>query len=184
MKYTFNIQVSDDKSEHAEKLIIGAFENEGAANIILKVLAYVMFVKRRPSFDDDPGWQVRPDLLARNEGGAITLWVDCGSVSTKKVDTVATKIRDIEFFVFRKTQKDMDHFYRTIKDKIKYLQNVRCVSFDDGFVDGIAECLDRTNDVECYVGDDMITLNITNSLGRHEAYTTLHRITPEDCDSG
>jgi uncharacterized protein YaeQ len=176
LKYTFNIQVSSDKNQHAEKLIIPAFDNEAAANIILKVLAYLMFIDRRPSFDDDPGWQAQPDLIARDSGGTITLWVDCGSVSTKKLDTVATKIRDIQFVVFRKTRKDMEHFYRTIQDKAKYVQNVRCVSFDDRFVDGIAEHLDRTNDIECYIGDDMITFNIANSLGRHDAYTGVHRI--------
>ena len=176
LKYTFNIHVNDDKSEHSEKLIIVAFDNEGAANIVLKLLAYLMFIKKRPSFDDDPGWQVRPDLIARNDSGAITIWIDCGSVSTKKLDTVATKIRDIQFFVFRKTLKDMEHFYRTIKDKIKYLQNVKCVSFDDGFVDGIAESIDRTNDVQAYVSEEMLTFSITNSFGRYEAYTALHRI--------
>lgn len=179
MKYTFNIQVSDNKREHVEKLIIAAFESEAAENIILKVLAYMMFAEKQPRVAEDVGWQVMPDLVARNDDGTITLWVDCGSVSTKKLDIVATKVRDVEFFVFRKTQRDMTHFYGMIKDKVKHLQNVKCVSFDDGFVDGIANNLDRTNNIECYFGDDMLTLTMTNSIGKHEGYSTVHRIEAE-----
>lgn len=176
LKYTFNIQVSDNKREHVEKLIMGAFDNEAHEHVVLKLLAYLMFFQKRPRIDEDPGWQVVPDLIARDDDGTITLWVDCGSVSTKKVDVVATKVRDIEFVVFRKTQRDMDHFYNMIKDKIKRLQNLKCFSFDDEFVDAIAQNLDRTNNVECYFGDDMVTLTIENSFGRHECYSTIHRI--------
>jgi uncharacterized protein YaeQ len=176
MKYTFNLQVSDNKREHTEKLIMGAFDNEAGSHIALKLLAYMMFFDRKPRIDEDAGWQVVPDLIARSDDGTISLWVDCGSVSNKKVDTVATKVRDIEFYVFRKTQREMDHFYSMIKDKIKHIQNVRCVSFDDGFVDGVAECLDRTNNVECYFGDDMVTLTVENSFGRHEAYSSVRKI--------
>jgi uncharacterized protein YaeQ len=95
----------------------------------------------------------------------------------KKVDTIATKVRDnIEFYVFRKTHREMEQFYQAIKDKTKHLENVKCISFDDDFVDGIAANLDRTNNLECYLGDDMMTMTINNSFGQHEGYSTIHRI--------
>ncbi len=177
MKYTFNIQLSDNKRERTEKLVIGAFDNESGANIALKLLAYLMFIEKRPRIDEDAGWHFTPDLIARDDAGDIRLWVDCGRVSMKKVDTIAMKVRDhIDFFVFRKTQRDMEQFYQTIKEKIKHLQNVKCISFDDEFVDGLGAHLDRTNNLECYIGDDMVTLNMTNSFGRHEGYSSIHRI--------
>ena len=177
MKYTFNIQMSDNKRERTEKLIIGAFDNESGGHVALKLLAYIMFIEQRPHIDEDAGWHFTPDLIARDDSGSITLWVDCGRLSIKKVDTIATKVRgNIDFFVFRKTQRDMELFYQAIKDKVKHLQNVKCVSFDDGFVDGIGDSLDRTNNLECYLGDDMVTLNIVNSFGRHEAYSSVYKI--------
>ena len=177
MKYSFNIQAHDDKHEQTEKLVLPAFNNESGGNIALKVIAYLMFIKRRPRIDEDAGWQVMPDLLARDDAGAITLWIDCGSVSTKKADTIATKVRDsIEFYVFRKTEKEMDQFYKQIQDKVKHLQNVNCVSFDDGFIDGIGEHLDRTNNLEAYLGADMVTVTLENSFGKHEAFSSIHRI--------
>lgn len=180
MKYTFNIQFSDDKKEISEKLVIGAFENESGSGVALKVLAYLLFIDHRPRIDEDAGWQFTPDLIARDESGNIKLWVDCGRVSMKKVDTIAMKVRDhIQFFVFRKTRRDMEQFYQAIKDKIKHLQNVKCISFDDEFVDALGASLDRTNNIECYVGNDMITLNMSNSFGRHEAYTSIHRLADE-----
>jgi len=177
MKFTFNIQLSDNKRERTEKLVIAAFDNETGGHVALKLLAYLMFNEQHPRIDEDAGWQFTPDLIARDQSGAITLWVDCGRVSMKKVDTIATKVRDhIDFFVFRKTQREMEQFYQAIKDKTKHLQNVRCISFDDEFVDGIGSSLDRTNDLECYLGDNMVTLTIVNSFGRHEAYSAIHRI--------
>jgi uncharacterized protein YaeQ len=70
----------------------------------------------------------------------------------------------------------MDEFYKQIQDKVKHLQNVKCVSFDDGFVDGVGSNFDRTNILEAYVGDEMITVTMTNSFGKYEAYSTIHQI--------
>ena len=177
MKYSFNIQATDDKQEYTEKLVIGAFSNEGGDTIALKLLAYLMFIKKRPRLDEDIDWNFIPDLVARDDAGDISLVVDCGSVSTKKADTIATKVRDrIEYFVFRKTVREMDEFYKQIQDKVKHLQNVKCVSFDDGFVDGVGSNFDRTNILEAYVGDEMITVTMTNSFGKYEAYSTIHQI--------
>jgi uncharacterized protein YaeQ len=179
MKYTFNIQISNNKGEHTEKLIIGAFDNESGTHIALKVLAYLLFIDQRPHIDEDAGWHFVPDLIAKDGGGNITLWVDCGRLSMKKVDTIAMKARDtIDFYVFRKTEKDMQHFYRTIEDKVKHLQNVKGISFDDGFIDGLGGAFDRTNTIEGYIGDDMVNLTLANSLGKHETYSSIHRIVP------
>lgn len=180
MKYSFNLQISNDKREHKDKLVIGAFANEAGPNIALKLLAYLLFIEQKPRIDEDAGLQVMPDLLAKNESGDLTLWVDCGGLSTKKIDLITTKGRDrMAFYVFRKTQRDMEQFHLTIKGKVKHEQNVRVISFDDGFVDGIGEMLDRTNELEGYIGEDMISLTLSNSLGRHEAYSSVHRIAPE-----
>ncbi len=177
MKYSFNIQANDGKQDYSEKLIVGAFNNESGSHIALKLLAYLMFIKQAPRIDEDAGWNVVPDLIARDDSGEIKLWVDCGSVSAKKADTIATKARDkIDFFVFRGTEREMDQFYKQIQDKVKHLQNVKCVSFDDGFVDGIGQSLDRTNNLEAYISDEMVTITVNNSFGKHEAYSAIHRI--------
>ncbi len=81
MKYSFNIQANDSKQDYTEKLVLGAFNNEAGTHIALKLLAYLMFIKKRPRIDEDAGWHVVPDLIARNDAGEIILWVDCGSVS-------------------------------------------------------------------------------------------------------
>jgi uncharacterized protein YaeQ len=70
----------------------------------------------------------------------------------------------------------MDAFYKQIQDKVKHLQNVNCVSFDEGFIDGVGESLDRTNNLEVYVSEEMLTITIDNSFGKHEAYTSIYRI--------
>ena len=176
MKYSFNLQISNDKREHKDKLVIGAFANESGPNIALKLLAYLLFIEQSPRIDEDAGWQVMPDLTAKNESGELTLWVDCGGLSAKKIDLITTKGRDrMAFYVFRKTKRDMDQFLLTIKGKVKHEHNVRAISFDDGFVDGLGDMLDRTNELEGYIGDDMISLTLSNSLGRHEAYSSIHR---------
>lgn len=180
MKYSFNIQANDGKQDYSEKLIVGAFNNESGSHIALKLLAYLMFIKQAPRIDEDAGWNVVPDLIARDDSGEIKLWVDCGSVSAKKADTIATKARDkIDFFVFRGTEREMDQFYKQIQDKVKHLQNVKCISFDDGFVDGIGQSLDRTNNLEAYISDEMVTITVNNSFGKHEAYSAIHRIDAE-----
>lgn len=180
MKYSFNIQASDGLNEQTEKLVISTFNDEAGGNVALKLIAYLMFIKQRPRIDEDAGWQVMPDLIARDDSGAITLWVDCGSVSAKKADMLATKVQDrIEFYVFRRTEREMEQFYKQIKDKVKHLQNVNCVSFDDGFIDGVGEILDRTNNLDAYLSAEMLTVTVDNSFGKHEGYSAIHRIIGE-----
>lgn len=177
MKYSFNIQANDDKHEYNEKLVIGAFSNEGGDTIALKLLAYLIFINRKPRLDEDIDWNFVPDLVARNEAGELSLVVDCGSVSARKADTVATKARDrIEYFVFRKTVREMEEFHKVVESKVKQLQNIKCLSFDDGFVDGLGANFDRTNILEAYISDEMITVTITNSFGKHENYSAIHRL--------
>ncbi len=177
MKYSFNIQANDGKSDYSEKLVIGAFSNEGGDTITLKLLAYLMFIQKSPRLDEDIDWSFVPDLVARNDAGELTLVVDCGSVSAKKADTIATKVRDrIEYYVFRKTVREMEEFHKQVQDKVKHIQNIKCISFDDDFVDGIGANLDRTNILEAYISEDMITVTMTNSFGKHEGYSTLHRL--------
>lgn len=86
------------------------------------------------------------------------------------------QVLNIDFYVFRATQREMEQFYKQIQDKVKHLQNVKCLSFDDGFVEGIGGSLDRTNDLEAFISDEMVTLTINNSFGKHEAYSAMHRI--------
>ncbi|CAN5703719.1 hypothetical protein BH10CYA1_BH10CYA1_05690 [soil metagenome] len=177
MKYSFNIQANDGKRDYSEKLVIGAFSNEGGDTITLKLLAYLMFIQKSPRLDEDIDWSFVPDLVARNDAGELTLVVDCGSVSAKKADTIASKVRDrIDYYVFRKTVREMDEFHKQVQDKVKHVQNIKCISFDDKFVDGIGASLDRTNILEAYISEDMITVTMTNSFGKHEGYSTLHRI--------
>ena len=177
MKYSFNVQANDGKQDYTEKLVVAAFNNESGSHIALKLLAYLMFIKKRPRIDEDAGWNVVPDLIARDDSGEIVLWIDCGSVSAKKADTIATKARDnIDFYVFRRTEREMDQFYKQIQDKVKHLKNVKCISFDDDFVDGIGQALDRTNNLEAYITAEMITVTIDNSFGKHEGYSAIHRI--------
>ncbi len=180
MKYSFNIQVSDGREDQSEKLVISAFNEESGSNIALKLVAYLMFIKQRPRIDEDAGWQVMPDLIARDSAGSISLWIDCGSVSVKKADLIATKVRDsIEFYVFRKTQREMDQFYRQIRDKVKHLNNVNCISFDEEFIDNLGQSLDRTNNLEAYINDEMLTITVNNSFGKYEGYSAIHRIVGE-----
>lgn len=184
MKYSFNIQANDGKRDHSEKLVVGAFSNESGDTIALKLLSYLIFIDQHPQLDEDIDWSFIPDLVARNEQGEIILVVDCGTVSSKKADTVATKARDrINYFVVRKTVREMDEFFKQIKDKVKHVQNIRCISFDDDFVDGIGANIDRTNVMEAYIGEDMLTVSMTNSFGKHECYSTIHRLDGSQGDS-
>jgi uncharacterized protein YaeQ len=177
MKYSFNIKANNGKRDYSGKLVIGAFSNESGDTIALKLLSYLMFINKNPQMDEDIDWNFIPDLVARNKDGELCLVVDCGTVSAKKADSIATKVRDrIEYYVFRKTFREMEEFHKQVKDKVKHLQNIKCISFDEDFVDGIGANLDRTNDLEAYVGEDMITISIENSFGKHEDYSTLHRI--------
>src|SRR6267142_331465 len=91
--------------ETVKKLVLTGQENETAELVALKLAAYVLFFDLNPQTDISSRHpaisqqEFRPDLLALDESGAIKLWVECGNVTTHKLDKLIRRYRDARIVV-------------------------------------------------------------------------------------
>lgn len=165
MKFTFTVSNTVD----CEKFVTESGGSEVNWHIALKLLGYLLFFDRRPQIEQDVGQHYRPDLFVWDEFQQnVALWVDCGNIAIKKIDKVATKMgKSGEFFILRRTEQDATRLHESIQ-KIKHPDRVNIIAFDTGFVDKIAELLDRTNEVSFSVIDFRSHLGLELTINGHD----------------
>jgi uncharacterized protein YaeQ len=177
MKFTFNINLTTPDAEHQEKLVIASGAGELMWHVTLKLVGYLLFMEDRPRIEEGIGWHYKPDLVARDAGGRLTLWVDCGNIAVKKIDSVATKIGTAgRFVILRRTRREAELLNVVMGKKVKRRQRVTVLSFDDDFVDTVADLLDVTNELTCRRAEDTLRLTLTNRHGRRNLTTRVYRL--------
>ena len=143
MKYTFNI--------HAEcippKLVLVQAKGESEAHIILKLLSYLMFYRQGIKIEHRVEQHFKPDLVVEGDNFQPVLWVDCGNTAIRKLDKVATKNHNCEIYIIKENNRQLDAYYQKAQKRVKRIERVRFICFDDGFVTALVNRLQRTNDV-------------------------------------
>jgi uncharacterized protein YaeQ len=173
VKFTFNLSLD---GTHEEKLVIAAWKGEMVWHIALKLLGYLLHFEEHPRIEESVQWHYKPDLVARDETGKITLWIDCGNIAVRKIDRVATKIGAERFLILRRTRGEAARLDDAMEGRVKHRARVQLIAFADGFVDALAAHLDRTNDLEARRSENEIALVVSNRRGRFEKTSPLIRL--------
>ena len=103
-KYNFTIESLDQKRDLPPKLTVGQVVTETKADVILKLLGYLLFFRERlqlePRLHDD-NIPYTPDLLQQDYELRPILWVECGECSITKLDKLAVKAPESEIWVLK-----------------------------------------------------------------------------------
>ena len=143
MKYTFNIH--DERIP--PKLVLVQAKGESEAHIILKLLSYLMFYRQGIKIEHRVEQHFKPDLVIEGDNFQPLLWVDCGNTAIRKLNKVATKNHDCEIYIVKENSRQLDAYYQKAQKRVKRIERVRFICFDDGFVTALVNGLQRTNDV-------------------------------------
>jgi len=141
MQYTFNIQAYDIPS----RLIMIKAVEESEEHIILKLLSYLIFYRDGIKIEQRAGQHYKPDLFIEGENYQPVLWVDCGKIAIKKLDKVATKNHKCDIYIVKKSMQELLTYYEKSQKRVKRVERVRFVCFDDEFVKSLASALQRIN---------------------------------------
>ena len=177
MKFTFNIDLRRHEQAHREKLIMETRRGEGANHLVMKLLAYLLFLDERPLIEADAGWHYRPDLVTFGDDGSPDLWVDCGTISLRKIENLARKSHGrMRLYIVRKTPNEAEALQRQVQRKVPHADRVQFLSFDSGFVPSLASALDASNDLAGSITDDRVQLTAANRRGQTSACSRIHRL--------
>jgi len=143
MKYTFNIH-----AEHIPpKLVLEQMKGEAEAHIILKLLSYLIFYRQGMKIEHRVEQHFKPDLVVEGANFQPVLWVDCGNTAIRKLDKVATKNHNCDIYIVKENSRQLDAYFQKAKKRVKRIERVRFICFDDGFVAALVNRLRRTNEV-------------------------------------
>jgi uncharacterized protein YaeQ len=171
LKFTFRITLHAHEKTHRQKLVIDASQGEMQWHVALKLLGFLLFYQYQPRIEEGIGWHYKPDLVGLNQNGELVLWIDCGNIEMKKIDKIATKVgTSAKFVILKRTRNEMQRLAKQVKTRIKHHRRVEWIAFDDQVVDNLAECFDVTNDLNCLLEAEHLSLTIENRNGNR----TLH----------
>ena len=155
MKYTIQV-------ENGEKLVVEKSGGESLRHILQKVCAYLLFCEDKPQIErrlTDNKRDYRPDVVAFDEQGNVTLWVDCGQIHVRKVDDLTRRYPHARIVIVKIDRREMEAYAREAQKKVKRIERVEFLAFDDGFLAQIEPLLGHLNTVRASFDGTTLELN-------------------------
>ena len=157
--------------EVRKKMILVKDDLELRTHTVMKLVAYILFYDPRLMIEFSVDMHYKPDLVIPGDHGVPELWIDCGQIAVKKVESLAAKLRTTRICLVKETKRELDSFRRVIEKKVEHPERVRYLAFEKGFVSGIAESLARTNQVTVYeVMDNVLGVALNDEVFESTLY--------------
>ncbi|MCM8775142.1 MAG: YaeQ family protein [Candidatus Omnitrophica bacterium] len=145
-KFTFDLQ----SHQVRKKLVLVKSELELRTHVVLKLLAYLLFYDPRLQIETSVDMHYKPDLVIPGESGIPELWIDCGKIALRKVEKISTKLRASRIVIVKETHGELERFKKLIDKKVDAAFRLEYLAFDHDFISGIADSLQRTNELTLY----------------------------------
>src|SRR5688572_8772718 len=100
-RYIFNLTSEERRRSFPGKIIISQQPTETVAQVILKLLGYLLFYRERIQIDAREHLEMfpfLPDLVEFDYELRIKLWVECGECTITKLDKLAVKVPEAEIW--------------------------------------------------------------------------------------
>ena len=167
-KFTFELH----SRKVSEKLILVKSDLEKRSHVVLKLLAYLIYYDPRLKVEAEVGMHYKPDLVIEGDHGVPELWIDCGKIAVKKVDSLSSKLRNSRFVVVKETVSELNKFRKVIENKLDHPERVEYLAFESSFVSGIAGSLVKVNHFTLY---DVMENTIGVAVNDEVFESTLYR---------
>lgn len=143
----------------------------------LKLAAVLFFARHHPTIETGAtnpalaSQEYYPDLMATDEGGRVTLWIECGKTTLHKLEKVSKRFRDARVLVLTAQPHQGEQQAQMVKEEGL---RVEVWTFQPGEYDRWSQIVQERNDI---IGEATETsLNLV--LNEHAYMTDLKRL---DC---
>lgn len=146
-KFTFELHTP--KIAH-EKIILVKDMMELRNHVVLKLLAYCLYYTPELKVEVSAEMHYKPDLMVQGDHGVPQVWIDCGQVTLRKVESLAQKLRTTKVIFLKETKRELESFKKLVEKKVVHTDHLEFLAFEPGFVPSIANALQRTNHLTMY----------------------------------
>jgi len=172
--YRFRIDLSDVDRGVYEKLDcrVAMHPSESPDFLLTRVLAFALNAQDGLEFSagglSDPD---QPCIQLVDPGSGITLWIEVGNPSAKKLHRAAKSARQVKVY----TYKDPEVLLKDIAaNKVYHAERIEIFSFPPKFLSRLSETLVRDNLWNIIYSDGSLTVSTgefseTIEIGRHSA---------------
>lgn len=133
----------------SKKLVLVSQENETPQHLALKLAAFVLFFDWNPMAEVSAkhpavaGQEFKPDLIALNVAGEIRLWLECGNVTTNKLDKISRRYREARLVVLKENEREARNLRKWLdKDDVHRQERIEIWAFPEKQFDAWMEAMD------------------------------------------
>ncbi len=150
MQYRCNIQINSS----TKKLVLTGQDSETQENLSLKLAAFVLFFDQNPMIDVSlkhpaiTGQEFRPDLLCLTEFSETAAWIECGNVTTHKLDKLLRRNRNARIIIVKASVRDARNLRAAFKkNDIANSDRAEIYAFPEGTFTSWLRMMDDSIDI-------------------------------------
>jgi uncharacterized protein YaeQ len=155
VKFSFQLSSEDKRRPLPRKVIIGRRETETHAQVLLKLLGYLMFFRERLQIATrlpDDNIPFVPDLAQLDYELQPRLWVECGECTVAKLDKLAVKAHTAEIWVLKHSVTEAQQLFAAMAKEDLRRDRYQLIGFEESVFEEMLNLLHSRNEV-LWVGE-------------------------------
>ncbi len=166
----FTLELHSPKIRH-EKIVLVKDMIELRTHVALKLLAYLLYYDPRLKIEVSAEMHFKPDLLIQGDHQVPELWIDCGKIALRKVESLAGKLKRTRLVFVKEARHELEMFKKLVVKKIDAPERLEFLAFEPGFVSSLANALERTNHLTLYeVMENVIGIALNDQVFESTLY--------------
>ena len=160
--HTFDASIADvDRGVYDDVTFkVAQHPSETAAFLTTRVLAYLLEHEEGIAFGDSLAGGDEPAVLVRDLTGALQAWIEVGAPEAELIHRGSMAAERCAVYTHRDPAKVVG---RWAGKRIHKAEDVRLVSFDDGFVDAVAEAVTRRTTMTLSVTEGIVYVEVNGT---------------------
>lgn len=156
MKYTFQLTSEASRPPLPHKLVLGRKDTQTEADVLLKLLGYLIFHRERLQMDvnlHQDSIPFVPDLVQLDYELRPVLWVECGECTAARLDKLAVKVPEAEIWALLRSGDGAETLLRQMTKAGLRQNRYHLLALDEGMFQEVYGRLQSRNEI-LWVGAD------------------------------
>ncbi|MGA1237009.1 MAG: YaeQ family protein [Limisphaerales bacterium] len=149
-RYSFRLKSSDPRRELPHKLLLSQDYEETQVHVLHRLLGYLLFFRERLEVTanlQNDNIPFRPDLVELDYQLRPILWVECGPVTTEKLDRLAIKAPDAKIWILQPSPEDAAALHQSMHRLQLRTNRYQILALDAVLIQEMTDLLQPRNDV-------------------------------------
>lgn len=151
-----------------ERLIVLKQPGESMGHVVMKVLGWMLHYCPGIQIERRVGQHYKPDVVALDDVGVPTVWIDCGMTSARKLAAIIRRNPDTRFVIVKRRLSKLRRYIEHVQPDLPEDPPLHFLAFDNEFVPMLAEQLLTRHRLEATVTPDRSRLYLDVDGMLHE----------------